>query len=351
MNLTARYTVSDPMHQGMPVYALAIPEGWAPWSEVLWNLQHTAQPVTLRCVVRDPASPRAMEFWPTLSLFWVEPDMGFVAPDTFRNGQVALPPMPAAELMARWLLPRVRGSLPGFQITAVQHGPDLAQRFSLDPWDGQPEGVVARVTYQDQGAWVDEEFAAVKVLRACPTTGPLGGATQLNWGFERLASFRAERGGLDALRPVFWQAVASVQVNPRWTQLAAQVAQQLNSQYQGAIMAEFAHRQQAIQQHQQWMDHMHAVQARSQEAFNARMAPPPPSPGEAPRERYEQVNDLLGGERTYYDDTKLSGESKHPAGYQYVFTDGQGHYQYSNDPLFDPNVNASQTWTLMREKA
>jgi hypothetical protein len=345
-----RYAVTDALHQHMPAYSVALPPGWSAWSAVTWNLQHTAQPVTLHCVLRDPATLRAIEFWPLLSLFWIDPDLGLVAPNTPRFGQIALPPMLAADLLARWLLPQIRGRQPGYQLVDLRPSPELPARFGAAAFDPSTEGVTARVAYHDGATPMEEEFVAVKVLRTCPTTGPLGGATQINWGFERVASFRAPRGGLDPLRDLFWQVVDSVEINPGWAALAQSIQQQLNSQFQGQVMAQYAARQEAQQQHQAAMQHLHAAAQQGQQAFEQRMAAPAPGFADAGLDRNEAFRDVLGGERTYHDDSNLAQQSKHAAAFAYVFTDGQGHYQYSNDPLFDPNVNSAQTWALMREK-
>ena len=145
--------------------------------------------MNLHAVLHDPASARAIEYWPIVSLCWVDPDYGMIHPNEARLGQIALAPMPAVDLMAQWLLPQVRGRLPGFTLLGIQASPEVIQRFGVLAWDACPEGVTARVAYQDRGAVIEEEFVAVKVLRTCPTTGPLGGATQINWGFERIASY------------------------------------------------------------------------------------------------------------------------------------------------------------------
>jgi hypothetical protein len=346
-----RYVVRDPLHQDMGVYSLRPPSGWQAWSQVTWNLAHTSHPVTLHSVLHDPASGRAIEYWPVASLCWVEPDYGLMRPNDARLGQIALPPMPAADLMARWLLPQVRGHLPGFTLLGIQSSPELVQRFGMQAWDARPEGVTARVTWNDRGAPIEEEFVAVKVLRTCPTTGPLGGATQINWGFELIASYRAPRGGLDAMRGLFWEVNATVQIDPAWTQLAQSLQQQLNSQYQGQVMAVYAERQEAQRQHQGWMQHQHAVSEQSQQRFNERMAARPAGAPGSSMDRDEQFRDALGGERTYHDDFYTEAQqSKHSASHAFVWTDHQGHYQYSDDPMFDPNVGASQAWSLMREK-
>ena len=113
MSLSAEtYVVRDSLHQDMAVYSLRPPEAWLAWSQVAWNLAHTAHPVTLHCLLYDPPSGRAMEFWPIASLCWVVPDVGFLRAGEARLGQVSLPPM-AADLMGAWLLPQVRGRLPG----------------------------------------------------------------------------------------------------------------------------------------------------------------------------------------------------------------------------------------------
>ena len=348
---TERYVVRDSLHQGMAVFSLRPPAGWQAWSQVTWNLAHTSHPVSVHALLHDPESGRAIEFLPVASLCWVDPDYGLMRPNEARLGQIALPPMPAGDLMAQWLLPQVRGHHPGFTLLGIRSSPELMERFGMQVWDAYPEGVTARVSWYDRGVPMEEEFVAVKVLRTCPTSGPLGGATQINWGFERIASYRAPLGGLDAARELFWQVSATVQLDPAWVQLAQSLQQQLNSQHQGQVMALYAERQQAQSEHQAWMQHQHAVSEQSQQRFHERMAARPTDAPATGMDRNEQFRDALGGERTYHDDFYTEAQqSKHSANHAFVWTDHQGHYQYSDDPLFDPNVGASQSWSLMREK-
>ncbi len=347
-----RYVVRDALHQDMAVYSLCLPERWQARSEVTWNLAHTAHPITLRSIVYDPASPHAMEYWPAASLYWIDPDYGMLRPNEPRLGQVALPPTSAAELMGTWLLPQVRGRMPGFTLLGVQPSPEVIGRFGVQAWDAQPEGVTARIAYEDRGVPVEEEFVAVKVLRTCPTTGPLGGATQINWGFERIASYRAPRGSLDAVRALFWEMNATVQINPAWTALAGSVQQALNSEHQGQVMARYAQMQNAQREHQAQMQQMHSAHAQNQQRFDERMAARPADAAGSSMDRNEQFRDALGGERTYHDESVTEAkQSKHSANHTFVWTDQQGRYQYSDDPMFDPNVGGSMSWVLMRERS
>ncbi len=87
--------VRAPLHQDMGVYSpLASPSGWQAWSQVSWNLAHTSHPVNLHAVLHDPASARAIEYWPIVSLCWVDPDYGLIQPNEARLGQIALPRCP-----------------------------------------------------------------------------------------------------------------------------------------------------------------------------------------------------------------------------------------------------------------
>ena len=42
------------------------------------------------------------------------------------------------------------------------------------------------------------------------------------------------------------------------------------------------------------------------------------------------------------------GTSEHSYANRYHWTDGQGSYQHSNDPTFDPNQGSNQSWQQMQ---
>ena len=44
------------------------------------------------------------------------------------------------------------------------------------------------------------------------------------------------------------------------------------------------------------------------------------------------------------------GESQQDADYRYHWTDGQGNYQHSDDPFFNPSIGSTQNWSLMQPK-
>jgi hypothetical protein len=44
------------------------------------------------------------------------------------------------------------------------------------------------------------------------------------------------------------------------------------------------------------------------------------------------------------------GESQQSNLYDYVWTDGQGNYQPTNDASYDPNVGATTNWQLMQRR-
>src|SRR5262249_30346646 len=62
----------------------------------------------------------------------------------------------------------------------------------------------------------------------------------------------------------------------------------------------------------------------------------------------DAFSEYLRGVNTY--DDPYWGQSQHSNTHDYVWTDGTGSYQYSNDPSFDPNIGASRTWRQMKRR-
>jgi hypothetical protein len=230
----------------------------------------------------------------------------------------------------------------------------LAQQIGLDLQGAAADEAGARIEYDEAGQAIEEEFYAVVVRQNVPYHGPMGTMTQINWGFARLFAFRAARGELERYRPTFWRVAASVRVNPLWQQLFGQVMQQLQQQFNAYIQAGYdqiaaaGQLSRAISANNDAMlrgfEQQRQAAARSDAA--ARAAAQESAERASPAERFSDA--IRGVERV---EDPYWGESEQDANYDYHWTDGQGSYQSSNDPFFNPNIGSTQNWSLMKKKS
>lgn len=58
------------MHQNMPVAAFEHPSDWQARSDVLWNMQHTSQPVLVYAAACNPYGTESCEFLPVEACYW-----------------------------------------------------------------------------------------------------------------------------------------------------------------------------------------------------------------------------------------------------------------------------------------
>lgn len=347
------HQIVDQQH-GIVAVTFEIPPTWQAQSQLQWNFQNYSQPLKVFARTYDPVRPAMVEFFPIEQFYWVEPYLGIGRPGEESGGVIMMQPMSAADTMTRWVIPKYRGS--NAQIINVRAVPNFAATLNnpVAP-NAQSEGVCATVEYTDSGRAFEEEFYGLKVAYpGIPTYGAAGTLVQYNWGFERLFSFRAEKGNLAEVRATAWPIVHSIRVNPAWQQVHAQVLQQMQQLFDQYLKAGYAQIEAATQMSRQisaqndaWLQQ----QAQRREDDYRR---------DQTRRQQEQTaggsytaNDAFGDYimgRETYNDPYYQGGSQHYGYYNYVWTDKMGNYQYSNDANYNPNVGGNRDWVIMEKK-
>lgn len=227
----ALHQVVDPQHGNMVASEFEHPMGWTARSNMVWNFQNMSLPAVAYAQTFNPSGFEAVEFFPVEMFFWLEPHYNFYDEGQVVQGQAFLPPMEAAEAMQHWVIPKYRGNRPGLRVVGTAHVPKLAERSGLSLNGGTTEDICVKVEYPHSGKLVEEELYGAKVVQNVPYYGPQGMTLQINWGFVRLFSFKAEKGALDAQRELFWTIAGSLRTNPDWDQLYVSVLQQLKIQF------------------------------------------------------------------------------------------------------------------------
>ena len=239
------HQVIDRQHNGVVVSVFEYPDGWEARSDVSWNFQNATTPVTAFAQAYNPAGTEAIGFLPPEIYFWLNEGVGFYMPGQEVQGTLFLMPMPAADALAQWVVPKYRGNYPDLRIVGGGPAPQLAQRLCVNLGGARTEDAYVRLEYTENGRLFEEEFYGMKFSQDVPYYGPQGMTMQINWGFARLFTFRAEKGALAAARETFWHIVGSVKVNPRWEQIYAQVMQQIKMTFDQQLQAGYANIQAA----------------------------------------------------------------------------------------------------------
>ena len=309
------------------------PEGWQVNSQINWIPQNNAQPATVYILAFDPSSGEGFEFLPAAGCCWVEPNFGFNQVGQQSYGLTVMPPMSAGDALVKMVINGTRGNRQNLRVLGVRPVPNLAQSVNADEVNGIPsEGVMARVQYDENGRPWEEDFYACRYQLP-----PNGG--QLNWGLARVFCFRAQAGTLDSKGQMFWRIACSLRKNPQWMQLYSQVAQSGNMQHRQFAQNQMDWMRQGQIDQQRYMEYNGWSQNLHQQTVNERWA----SDGR----RQDGMGEMLGGYTGYQDPQSRYGNVHQDyTNSRYVWTDGQGGWQYSDDPNFNPNIGSDRSWYL-----
>ena len=336
----ARHQIIDHQSGGLVVSTFTYPSEWQARSQVSWNMQHTNVPAQIFATAFNPNGVDSFEFFPMQAFYWIEGDLTGVPIGQNPHGLVRMPPRPAPDALANLVIPNFRSDRQNLRVTGVQPVQSLWRIFN-DPPPQQGEGLMARVEYEERGRAIEEEFYGVYEWV------PVGGGT-LNWGFGRLFSFRAERGQLDARRQTFWQIVGSLQPNPQWKQLYDQVMAKLMS---GVLLRDQDIRGMLAVQIRQGEDNIRENDRLIAER-NAQVGESVARQGRINNERSRDrftPQDAFGyalRDQTPFEDPSSAEGNYHvmQGNYQYVWTDNQGGFHHTNDPMDNPNFNRPGHW-------
>lgn len=336
----ARHSIVDEQNGGMVVSTFAHPGDWQARSQVFWNPQHTNLPAKVYAATFNPNGVESFEFLPIQAFFWLEGDYGLVAIGENGHGLVRMPPRPAPDALASLVIPHFRGDRQNLRVTGVQPVANLWQIFN-DPPPQRGESLMARVEYEEHGRAIEEEFYGV-----CEWVPATGGA--LNWGFGRLICFRAERGQLDAMRETFWQIAGSLQPNPQWKQLYEQIVQQLMAGFNVRIQetyARFEREKEMSRQNIAYNDHLIAQRSAQVSASIEQTRQQNQQRSQTPYTPQDAAGDAMMGRAAFHDPNSAEGNYHYAYGHpQHVFTNEQGEFYYTNDPMDNPNQHMNGNW-------
>lgn len=337
------HIIRDAQHGNMPVAALRFPPGWRARSAVHWNYQNYSFPVLITLQAQDPTGAVRFEMFPSEAFCWIEPAyavMGFQQPGQSAFGQTTWQPVPGPQALAGMLIPKYRGRAPGLRVTSAGADPDLTR--VLGTADRSACGVRATATYQGPAGPIREDFFAIHSQNSAPNYGPQGMLTQINWGFLYIHSYTASAATFDRHAPALRAASLSLKMHPGWAKLLTQILQQLQTQFNALLQQGYSQIQAAVQT-------SHAISANNDAMLSMiehqRLHSWSPTPS---HDSSRAFSNMMRGEETYED--PYWGESQQSNLYDYVWTDGQGNYQQSNDAGYDPNVGGTMNWQLIQRK-
>ena len=334
----ARHSIVDHQNDGMLVSTFSHPSDWKAISQVVWNMEHTELPGLVHAIAYNPGGTECFEFLPMQAFFWLENNFGTVPIGQNQHGLVRMPPMPAPDALAKLVIPAFRRDRQNLRVTSVQPVQNLSQLFH-EPPPQQGESVMARVEYEEHGRTIEEEFYGVYSWNQ---------GMQLNWGFGRLFCFRAGRGQLDAVRQTFWQIAGSLEPNPQWKQRYDQTAQQLKAGFMVRISQTYARFESEKRQGLANIALNEQIRNRRDAGVNASIDLTHRQNRERLQDHFNQqevVGNILIDRTPFHDPNSAAGNPHYVEGnYLYNFTNNQGEFYSTNDPMDNPNRRKAGNW-------
>jgi hypothetical protein len=336
-------TIIDGGQRNIPVAAFIAPEKWPDKSQVVWNYEHTSNPVTAAVSVENPANEEAFYLYPNVELFWLRPVSNYYHPGQDVGGLIFAQPLSPESALSEFIQQARRG-YPQLRFVGAKDLPGLPAALRL-PASKNQRGIGIKVTYQFHGKPVDEEFYAVYSSVDIPYDGPQGRTWQTNWGLFSPHSFRAPAGTLEKRRAVFAAIARSFRPNPAWQQRLAAINAYLTEQFNRQLQAGYDQIAAAGQLSRQISANNDAMLA----AIDSRLqASRRSDSADSTRTRssIDNFDDYIRGVDTT--DDPFYGTSQHSSNESYHWTDGYGSYRNSNDSSYNPNQNENGNWQLMK---
>jgi hypothetical protein len=337
-------TVIDHGQRNIPVAAFIAPAKWPDNSQVVWNYEHTSNPVTAAVSVENPANEEAFYLYPNVELFWLRPVSNYYHPGQNYGGQIFAQPLSPESTLSAFIQQARRG-YPQLHFVGSKDLPGLPAALRL-PASKNQRGIGIKVSYQFHGKPVDEEFYAVYSSVDIPYDGPQGRTWQTNWGLLSPHSFRAAAGTLDKRRAVFAAIARSFRPNPAWQQRLAAINSYLTEQFNRQLQAGYDQIAAAGRLSRQISANNDAMLASIDSRLQASRSSE--SAGSTrTRSSTDNFDDYIRGVDTT--DDPFYGTSQHSSNESYHWTDGYGGYRNSNDSSYNPNQVENGNWQLMKQ--
>lgn len=322
-----QFKLFDPMVDNEALRILA-PQGWKASGGISWR--HNASNLAVcNLSLADPRGQYAFSYYPCDALCFGDSlaFYGFGPGSNYLGNEVCVPIPRVVDYITQVVLPRYRGTNFRFRVTGVSDLPAVAesvQQAIAEPgMQKQVNAARVRIEYARDGRTFEED---IYCTLAFATGGALPGFVQ--WGPERLYSFAAPQGELDARTPMFQAMATSMTIDMGWYNKYRQVANLWAQRVQQSIRdAGMLSRYIA-----QINDEITQINREAWENQQRTMD----------RVNRQFVNYIRGVEE--YQSPYSNYTVQLPSGYQYVWANRFNEYYLSNSASFNPNEHSNQQW-------
>ncbi len=338
--VTRLRTVScvDQQGIGAEAFNILVPVDWQFEGGIRWVLDNPAMPAVSDFRVWNPKGTEQFRVYPDQAFFWTDNPMTaeMFPPGSRYFGAEVRQPVGSLEALQIIVIPKLLPSVQNLKYTKKEEV-NLSLSGAEVGQSGLPTSYKAgkvRVEYSESGKTYEDEVYCVVQTTQIPLQTLFGPKTNTTWTVGYIASFRAEKGKLDAGSKLFQTISGSLTLNLKWFNKYVQVVealikmqiQQIQSIGQlGTIIAQTSEqiRQENLALYEQ------------REAASDRVS--------------TQFSEYIRGVDSYFDPS--GGKNVElPSGYNNVWADSSGNYAMSDNPSYNPNIGDNRNWTRL-EKA
>jgi hypothetical protein len=327
-----RISIEDRQVIGGEAVSFLVPTAWSVEGGIVWR-PHPVLPAGAQIRVFDPRGLQQVEAYPSFPYTWGDncgPGRLMPLGASWFGNEVHPPFRSAGDCLETAIIPRIRNSV-RWNVVRRENLPQLAAAHQKNT-PSEPgaqilyDAACVRIEYVVGGDAVEEDIFAVLQT----TIVPVGNIViQVA---DRVVAMRAERGRLDAARPVHLSIINSTQVNVQWFNRYVQLVEYSIRAKMQEIKAvgEFSRAlsqtssQISEQRMQQWQD-----TNRRQDRLD------------------REWSEYIRGTETYNDPVR--GEPVElPSTHNHAWVSRSGEYIMTDNPNYNPNVEQRGDWVEMQ---
>jgi hypothetical protein len=210
---------------------LLIPSDWQTESGVEWVLDNPGMPAISRLRVWNPAGAEQFQVFPNQAFFWTDNPLTmtlFPTGSKYYGNEVKAPVKPV-QALKEIVIPRFRNAS-GVKVVSEQDISNFVSPSgagSASALQTSSGAAKIRIEYTGNGKVLEDEIYCTVEATHIPLQTLSGMKTNTMWGVNNIASFRAEKGKLDANAKVLQTISKSVTVNLQWFNKYVQVVEYL----------------------------------------------------------------------------------------------------------------------------
>ncbi len=333
-NLLKLKTISfvDEQGTGTEAYKMLIPADWEYEGGLQWVFNNPGMPAISQTRVWNPRGTEEFYLFPNQALFWTDNPgiLQLFPPGSRYFGNEVMDLLNPLNALREVVIPRFRPDVQAMKITREEEitDIDLPADASSSPLQTSTKAGKIRIEYNKDGIVYEDEIYCTVEATYYPLQSTFGSYTNILWGINNIASFRAEKGKLDASARIFQTISNSVTLNINWFNTYIQVVEYL-------IKMEIQHIQSIGQLGSIIAQTGSEIRQENLDLYYQR---------ESMNDSIStQYSEYVRGVDSYYNPIEAKNVEI-PTGYDNVWVNNLGEYILTDNPNYNPNIGGNQNY-------